>query len=148
MNKTLLTVLPGMFLLGACASSPPATPAPAMGAIKGCQSQAKSGACPKAAVVNIHLDKKGGSSANPECVAARPGDEVRINITPAPKKNGGAITLPQDAANGWLVASNVDAAEKHKILITVPEDAASGERKYFVLSDIGACLDPRFVIER
>jgi hypothetical protein len=148
MNKTLLAVLPGMLLLGACGASPPATPVPAMGVIEGCQTQAKSGACPKAAVVNINLNKSGGSAANPECVSAQPGDEVRINITPAPQKNGGVITLPENAANGWLVASNVDPAEKHKIIINVPEDAAAGEHKYFVLSEAGVCLDPRFEIDR
>lgn len=148
MNKTLLAVLPGMLLFGACGTTPPATPVPAMGTIEGCQTQAKSGACPKAAVVNVNLNKAGGSTANPECVSAEPGDEVRINITPAPQKNGGAITLPADATVGWLVASNVDAAEKHKILIKVPEDAVPGEYKYFVLSDTGVCLDPRFEIER
>jgi hypothetical protein len=148
MNRTLLAGLPGLLLLGGCVASPPPAPMPGQAGIQGCQSQAKTGACPAAAVVNVNLNKAGGSAANPECVKAKRGGKVTINISPAPNRNGGAITLPENAANGWLVASNVDSAVKHKIVIDVPEDAAIGEHKYLVLSDSGACLDPRFVVDR
>ena len=73
---------------------------------------------------------------------------MTLNVTPVPGKLGSVITLPENAANGWLVSSNVDSSARHKIVIEVPADAAEGEHKYFVLSDAGACLDPRFVIER
>lgn len=140
-TTTLLATLPGLLLLGACAATaPPAS-------ISGCQNQAKSAACPAAPVVNINLNKSGGSTASPECVKARPGSTVRLNITPAQSKNGSVITVPADAADGWLVSSNTDSAEKSKVLIQVPADAADGERKYLVLADDGACLDPRMVID-
>jgi hypothetical protein len=147
MNRTLLAALTGLLLLGGCATSPPPVATPGQAWLQGCQSQAHSGACPAAAVVNVNLNKAGGSAANPECVTAGRGSKVTINITPAPGKTGGAITLPEDTANGWLVASNVDATAKHKIEIDVPQDAALGEHKYYVLSDSGVCLDPRFVVE-
>jgi hypothetical protein len=146
-NRTFLAALTGLLLLGGCVASPPPAATPGHARLEGCQSQATSRACPAAAVVNVNLNKAGGSAANPECVKAGRGSQVTINIAPVPGKTGGAITLPENAANGWLVASNVDAAMKHKIVIDVPEDAALGEHKYYVLSDTGVCLDPRFVVE-
>ena len=149
MNRMLAASLPVLLALGACATTqgPPAA-GPALAAIGNCQSQAKMGTCPKTQVININLVKAGGSTATPECVTAQPGDTVTLNITPVPKNSGGAITVPTDAVNGWLVSSNADAAAKHKILITVPADAAAGPYEYLVLSEEGVCLDPRFIIER
>ena len=140
-TTTLLATLPGLLLLGACATTPPA-------GIGGCQSQAPAGACPKAQGVNINLKKAGGSMATPECVTAEPGSTVRLNIQQVQTNNGSVITVPADAVDGWLVSSNTDPAEKSKILIQVPADVTEGERKYLVLANDGACLDPRFVIER
>lgn len=149
MNRMLAASMPVLLALGACATTQ-GTPAagPALAAIGNCQSQRKQGACPKSPVININLVKAGGSTASPECVTAQPGDTVTLNITPAPKSTGGAVTVPVNAANGWLVSSNTDAAAKHKILITVPADAGAGEHEYLVLSEEGVCLDPRFIIER
>ena len=149
MNRTLAASLPVLLALGACATTHgPSATGPARAGIGNCQSQAKLGTCPKASVVNINLVKAGGSAASPECVTAKPGDTVTLNITPAPKNSGGVVTVPADAAHGWLVSSNTNATAKQKILITVPADAEAGEHEYLVLSEEGVCLDPRFIIER
>jgi len=147
-TTTLLATLPGLLLLGACAATtPPAS-------ISGCQSQVKSTACPAAPpVVNINLNKAGGSMANPECVTAHRGSLVRLNITPK-RDNGSVVTVPADAANGWLLSSNTNPADKTEVLIQVPADiefpvgTEKREYKYLVLADDGACLDPRMVIDK
>ena len=146
MKNTLPFALASTLLLEACATPPAGPLATARSEIKGCQSEEKAAACPKSSVVNINLRKAGGSGANPECVTAKRGSSITVNITPASGKVGGIVTLPEEATNGWLVASNVDASMKHKIVIDIPEDAVEGEHKYFVLSDAGACLDPRIHI--
>ena len=147
MNRTLLATLPGMLLLAGCVVTPP-SPVTGAGSISGCQTQSKALVCPPSGVVNINLNKAGGSAATPECVTAKRGGTVTLHVNPPPAKVGAVITLPEVAANGWLVASNVDGSAKDKIVIEVPEDAAEGEHKYYVLSDAGVCLDPRFIIER
>lgn len=144
MNKNLLVVLPGLLLLGACvAARPPGAAAPV-----GCK-PASEKACSHGTRVNVNLEAASGPEAVPECITVKRGDTLQVFFKPGPAAPGRVVTIPQSAADGWLLGSNgTGKAGVDEIQLTVPLDAELKHYKYTILSNKGACADPRVHVER
>ena len=142
MNGKLMALLPGLLLAGACTTMPGGTGAPA-----DCKRPPEQ-ACSNAPHQTINLVAAGGPTVAPECINASPNGTVTIKLVPPPAAAGKAVTMPANAADGWLVGSNgTGGAAVDEIKLTVPADAELGKKyKYTLQSDKGACLDPRIHI--
>jgi len=135
MNKKILFALPMSILAIACAP---------LGKIQigNCLSQVYVGPCTgNRNVPKVTINVNAPLTASPPHVCAAPGKDIEFKIVPPPSETGTVAIVPKDAADTWLVSTNFPDAGI--INIKSPGTLVDSFHDYWILTNGGACLDPR-----
>jgi hypothetical protein len=80
---------------------------------------------------------------SPKNYCSKPNATIEVKVVP-PNSGITVVAVPKDAANGWILSSNV--TDPSKITITVP-NGANGDYEYLFITSDGQCYDPRIHID-
>ena len=139
MNSKLLSVLPLMICLSACASvrSPPSTAST-------CTTITPSSSCggdKNFPIITINTQAGLVIDRSNACVT--PGSTIEFRVVPPGQNDVGSVSISaKDPADTWLNGTN--SPDKKKIEILVPDWVPTHEEyDYAIYTSGGTCMDPR-----
>lgn len=146
MNRYIFLVVSLTAFIFGCAQPQPSSPvpAPAMTGIQNCAPSPPLGNCQENArnKIFIHFTGNGELKVSPPNMCADKNGEITVHITP----NGNTIrvyAVPEDASNGWILASN--SPNLNEMKMSVPDE--EGVFKYYIFTEDGQCIDPRIHVD-